>query len=123
MKYSKEFKLECVQRYKNGDHIEDPPGMKHKVFYNQLLQWTKIYDSLGETGLEHNKPTLNINQRIELINRVEAGESYTSVALSAGAQLSIAKSTISYNLFPQIDGYISRIALLAFLMTHQRLYN
>ena len=84
MKYSKEFKLECVQRYKNGDHIEDPPGAKHRGFHRQIMKWSKIYDSLGEIGLEHNRPTLDINQRIELINRVEAGESYETVALSAG---------------------------------------
>ena len=84
MKYSKEFKLECVQRYKNGDYIEDPPNITHENFHRQLLRWVGIYDSLGETGLKHNKPTLNINQRIELINRVEAGESYETVALSAG---------------------------------------
>ena len=86
MKYSKEFKLECVQRYKNGDYIEDPPGVKHKAFHDQLLRWVRIYDSLGEAGLEHDKPTLDINQRIELINRVEAGESYASAAFSAGIQ-------------------------------------
>ena len=86
MKYSKEFKLECIQRYKNGDYIKGPPGVRHKTFHDQLLLWVRIYDSLGEAGLEHSKPTLDINQRIELINRVESGESYTSVALSAGVQ-------------------------------------
>ena len=84
MKYSYEFKLECVSRYKNGDYIKDPPGVKHKTFHDQVLIWSRIYDSLGEEGLKHNKPTLDINQRIELINRVEAGESYRSVAFSTG---------------------------------------
>ena len=84
MKYSKEFKLECVQRYKNGDNIKDPPGVKHKTFHDQLLRWVRIYESLGEAGLEHSKPTLDINQRIELINRVEAGESYANVAFTSG---------------------------------------
>ena len=89
MKYSKEFKLECVQRYKNGDHIEDPSGAKHKCFQDQVRKWTRIYDSLGEAGLEHGRPTLDINQRIELINRVESGESYKSVAFSAGIQVDL----------------------------------
>ena len=84
MKYSKEFKLECVQRYKNGDYIEDPPGVKHKHFHKLILEWNRVYDSLGEVGLEHGRPTLDINKRVELINRVEAGESYCSVALSLG---------------------------------------
>ena len=86
MKYSKEFKLECVQRYKNGEYVEGPPGLKRKNFRDQLLLWVRVYDSLGEVGLEHCRPTLSINQRIELFNRVENGESYKSVSLSAGIQ-------------------------------------
>ena len=84
MKYTKEFKLECIRKYRNGEYIEDPPGVKHKGFRDQLLKWVRIYDSLGEAGLEHGRPALDINQRLELIRRVESGESYISVALSAG---------------------------------------
>ena len=86
MRYSKEFKLECVRRYKEGIPIEDPPGTRHKQFHDQVIKWSRIYDSLGEAGLEHGKPTLDVYQRLELINRVEAGESYSSVAASAGIQ-------------------------------------
>ena len=86
MKYSKEFKLECIRRYKNGEHIEDPPGVKHRHFHNQVVRWSRTYDSMGEVGLEHGRPTLDINQRIELFERVEAGEEYQSVAISVGIQ-------------------------------------
>lgn len=84
MKYSKEFKIECVKKYKAGEHIKDPPGVKHKHFHDQVRKWVRIYDSLGEVGLDHKSPTLDIDQKIELIHRVESGESYTSVACSAG---------------------------------------
>ena len=84
MKYSKEFKLECVMKYKNGEYIKDPPGTKHKHFHNQRLKWVQQYDSLGELALEHNRPTLSVKEKIRLIVRVENGESYTSVARSAG---------------------------------------
>ena len=84
MKYSKEFKLECVMKYKNGEYIKDPPGTKHKHFHNQVLKWVQQYDSLGELALEHNRPTLSVKEKIGLIVRVENGESYTSVARSAG---------------------------------------
>ena len=84
MKYSKEFKLECVLKYRNGEFIHDPPGMIHKRFHDQVLKWNTIYDSLGEAGLEHGKPVLDIEQRIVLIGRVENGESYSSVAHSVG---------------------------------------
>ena len=85
MKYTKEFKLECIRKRKEGIYIETPPGFKVRdYFMGQVRQWSRIYDSLGEAGLEHGKPTLNIYQRLELIKRVEAGESYKSVAHSAG---------------------------------------
>lgn len=84
MKYSKEFKLECVRRYREGIPVKDPPGIRHKQFHDQVVKWSRIYDSLGEAGLEHGRPTLDIDQRLELIQRVENGESYSSAAYSAG---------------------------------------
>lgn len=85
MKYTKEFKLECIRKRKAGEYIETPPGSKERDnFIRQIRNWEKIYDSLGEEGLEHGRPTLDVNQRLCLIYRVEAGETYTSVALSAG---------------------------------------
>ena len=84
MKYSKEYKLECVRKYKEGIPVEDPPNTKHKQFQIQIRKWVRIFDSLGEAGLEHGRPTLDTSQRLELIQRVENGESYRSVAFSAG---------------------------------------
>lgn len=86
MKYTKDFKLECVLKYRNGECIHDPPGISHKAFHNQVIKWNKIYDSLGEAGFEHGRPTLDIEQRVELIRRVENGESYNAVAYSAGIE-------------------------------------
>ena len=86
MKYSKEYKLECVRKYKEGIPIEDPPNTNHKQFRIQIRKWNRIFDSLGEAGLEHERPTLNVSQRLELIQRVENGESYRSAAFSAGIQ-------------------------------------
>lgn len=85
MKYTKEFKLECIRKRKEGIHIQTPPGFKDRGrFMDQVRKWERIYESLGEAGLEHGKPTLNIEQRIELFNRVESGEAYKAVAFSAG---------------------------------------
>lgn len=47
MKYSKVFKLKCVMKYKNGEHIKDPPRTKHKHFHNPVLKWIQQNDSLG----------------------------------------------------------------------------
>ena len=85
MKYSKEFKLDCVRKHKEGIHIETPPDFRNRdSFMDQVRRWTRIYDALGEAGLEHRRPTLDTDQRLELIQRVENGESYRSAAFSAG---------------------------------------
>lgn len=85
MKYTKEFKLECIRKRKEGIHIETPSGFKDRDnFMQQIRKWEKMYASLGEAGLEHGKPTLDVEQRIGLIQRVENGESYKSVAYGAG---------------------------------------
>ena len=84
MKYTKEFKLECIKKYKNREFIKDPPGVKHKAFYGMVLRWVKVYDILGEAGLEHAKPQLSAETIVELIKRAESGESYSQVASSVG---------------------------------------
>ena len=85
MKYTKEFKLECIRKRKEGVYIETPPGFKSRDnFIRQVRNWATTYESLGEAGLEHGKPTLDIGQRLELIKRVESGESYNHAARSAG---------------------------------------
>ena len=84
MRYTKDFKLECIKKYKNREFINDPPGVKHNVFHRQILEWTSIYDKLGEVGIDHKKAKLSVETIIELIERVESGESYTQVAYSAG---------------------------------------
>ena len=104
MKYSKEFKLECVTKYKNGDYIKDPPGVNHRDFQKQVRRWVRQYDSLGEIALDHNRYTLSIDKRKELIVRVESGESYTSVAVSAGIQAELLKRWHKIYLQDGIEG-------------------
>ena len=86
MKYTKEFKLECIKKYKNREFIKDPPGPTHRQFHNMVLRWVHIYDILGEVGLNHDKPKLSAETIVELIERVESGESYSQVAYSVGKQ-------------------------------------
>lgn len=86
MRYTKEFKLECIRKYKNGEHIPDPGGCTHATFRKKIRVWTHIFDKLGEVGLEHNKPKLSLEEIIECVERVINGESMSSVASSIGRQ-------------------------------------
>ena len=89
MRYTKEFKLECIRKYKTGENIDDPGGCKHEVFRNKVRTWVRIYNSLGEIGLEHKKPKRTWQDKMNMIQRVIDGESMQSVALSNGIQESL----------------------------------
>lgn len=108
MRYSKEFKLECVRKYKTGEYIKDPGGCTHKTFHDKVLEWVRLYDSLGEVGLEHNKPKLNLEDILLAINRIENGESITSVAISIGRQCDSLSKWYKIYLQEGLDGLKSR---------------
>lgn len=84
MRFTKEFKLECIKKYKSGEHIDDPGGCKHNTFAATVRKWVRIYDSMGEAGLEHKKPKRTWEDKLGLVQRVIGGESAQSVALSRG---------------------------------------
>ena len=97
MRYTKEFKLECIRKYKNGEYITDPGGCSHATFYRKLNDWIHIFDELGEAGLEHSKTMLSFEDKIRCVQRVINGESMNSIATSIGRQ----ESQISkwYNIY------------------------
>ena len=83
MKYSWEFKLECVNKYKKGEYINisGSPGFHH-TFMNYVRDWVAAYDELGVDGLKHS-PTnkkWTPEERFELVTKVLAGHSIASVA-------------------------------------------
>ena len=89
MRYTKEFKIECIKKYKAGEHIDDPGRCKHKTFWTKVRRWVRIYDSLGEIGLEHKKPKRNRKDKMSMIERVLDGESISEVAYSNGVYESL----------------------------------
>jgi transposase len=84
MRFTKEFKLECIRKYKAGEHIDDPGGCSHETFQHVIRKWMRIYDFLGEVGLEHKKPKRTWRDKMKMIQRVIDGESFSEVALSNG---------------------------------------
>ncbi|AHA40958.1 transposase [Mesomycoplasma hyorhinis DBS 1050] len=85
MKYSLEFKLECVKKYKKGIEIKKPDfaNTSQKNFLNQVNFWEKIYDKLGVEGLKK-KPRnkkWTIDQRLNIVKRFLAGEPIVKISL------------------------------------------
>jgi transposase-like protein len=91
MKYSLEFKLECVGKYKNGEHIDisGSPGFHHS-FMKHVRDWAKAYDDLGVDGLKHSPANKDWTPegRLELVAKVLAGDSISSVAKNAHISIS-----------------------------------
>lgn len=86
MKYSWKFKLECVNKYKNGEHIDisGSPGFRHS-FMSHVREWVKNYDDLGIDGLKHSPSNKDWTpeKRFELVAKVLAGNPVSSVAKDA----------------------------------------
>ena len=89
MRFTKEFKLECIRKYKSGERIDDPGGCKHETFAHTVRRWVRIYDSVGEIGLEHFVKKKTWQDKFELIQRVMDGESLRSVSVDNAIEESL----------------------------------
>ena len=86
MRYTLEFKLECVERYKSGKRIETPPGCKSRTgFLTHVYEWVQRYDDLGIAGLTHSPTNQDWTpgKRFELVAKVLSGRSIKGVAREA----------------------------------------
>ena len=87
MKYSWEFKLDCVDKYKNGEYIPTPGMTKSRRdnFLKQVRVWAKAYEDLGVDGLKHSPTNKDWTpeERFALVAKVLAGNSIKSVAKNA----------------------------------------
>lgn len=93
MKYTLEFKLECIERYKRSNSYVYPPGVKSKrSFASHVRDWVRLYDDLGIDGLRHSSTNREWTQqeRLSLVAKVLSGRSVSAVAREAhinGGQL------------------------------------
>ena len=86
MKYTLDFKLECINKYKNGTNIcFNGTPQKRKHFMNQVRFWVKVYDDLGIDGLKHSceNKVWTPEERFSLVAKVLAGNSMQSVSNEA----------------------------------------
>ena len=86
MRYSYEFKRNCVDLYRQGQWPETPEGVKEQSFRFQIREWGRIEDAHGPEALRHQNQSKEwtAEERYELVAQVLAGKSCLSVAVSAG---------------------------------------
>ena len=86
MRYSYEYKLKCIEMYRQGKWPESPQGIKEDRFHREIREWVRIEESCGAEALRH-KPQnkeWSADEKYELVAKVMAGASYTSTAIQAG---------------------------------------
>ena len=88
MKYTLEFKLECVDKYKKGIRIERPDICKSSrdTFIHKVRNWVELYDRFGVEGLKrkHFNKEWTKDDRFKLVAEVLAGKAIRQVALDNG---------------------------------------
>ena len=89
MRYTKEYKLECIDKYLRGESIPFPGRCAASTFKHKVRMWVRFFDALGEAGLEHKKPKRTWKDKIKMIQRVLEGESFSEVAYSNGIQVDL----------------------------------
>ena len=86
MRYTYEFKLTCVDLYRQGRYPETPKGISCREFHHQIRQWARIEENCGADALKHKSQSKEwtAEQRYELVAQVIAGQSCQKVAVSNG---------------------------------------
>ena len=86
MRYTYEFKKECVELYRQGQWVECPEGISEKRFKDTVREWVRIEEAQGCEALKHKNQNKvwSPDEKLELVLKVISGQSNKSVALNAG---------------------------------------
>ena len=86
MRYSYEYKKECIELYRQGEWAATPKGVKEHNFRNTIRKWVRLEEMHGPEILKHknHNKVWTPEEKLELVSQVLAGESNESVAISAG---------------------------------------
>ena len=86
MRYSYEFKKDCVELYRAGKWMETPDHIKERNFRILIRQWVRLEDANGPEVLQEKNSNKfwTPEEKLALVERVNAGESIAAVAISAG---------------------------------------
>ena len=92
MRYSYEYKLKCVEMYKQGSWPEKPEDIMDEQYFHKLIRtWYRLEQSCGPEALKqkfHNKKWCP-EERYELVAKVLAGQSIKETAINAGMDVGL----------------------------------
>ena len=86
MRYSYEYKLECVELYRKGIYPETPEGTTQENFRHNIRDWARMEESCGSDILKHKSfnKIWTPEEKYELVAKVIAGSPRRYIALKAG---------------------------------------
>ena len=86
MRYSYEFKKECVELHRQGIWADTPEGVSTESFRSKIRKWHRLEDLHGPEMLRASglQKEWSADQKLELISRTFAGEPVSKVAESIG---------------------------------------
>ena len=87
MRYSYEYKMKCIELYKQGLWPEKPEGVVSDKYFHKLIRtWYRMEQSCGPEVLKHkfHNKVWSPEERYELVAKVIAGQSVKGTAISAG---------------------------------------
>lgn len=86
MKYSYEYKKQCVELYRQGKWPETPEGVSTDRFHHAVVEWHRLEKACGPEVLQHKKQNKiwTAEEKYKLVAKVLAGASCTETAIAAG---------------------------------------
>ena len=87
MRYSYEYKMKCIEMYRERRWPETPEGIKDpEHFHDMIRRWARAEEANGPEILKHQRSNKEWTpeERYELVAKVIAGSSNQSVAIEAG---------------------------------------
>ena len=86
MRYSYEYKRNCVEIYRSGQWPETPVGVKQRGFRIMIRKWSRLEAANGPEVLKHKSSNRawTPEERLEIVMQVMAGRSVKSVAIGNG---------------------------------------
>ena len=86
MRYSQEFKIKCIEAYRQGKWPKTPKGIKQHNFRCMVRRWSRMEEANNSDVLNHKdfNKSWTPEEKFELVSQVLAGNPIQATAIKAG---------------------------------------
>jgi len=85
MRYSNEFKLQCIEMYYQGKYPETPEGVSKRALHNKIREWVRQSEEggIGSALRKKHNRQWTADEKLRLVKQVLAGNTLRTVAYAA----------------------------------------